>query len=55
MELDSFLIPLKSSPDASMTKVWFETRDPQIIAALKTYYFQLDSDEQRHGLPDQPA
>lgn len=47
MEIDSFLVPLKSSPDSPDIHVWFETRDPRIVELLKTYYFQLDSDIDR--------
>lgn len=47
MEIDSFLVPLMTAPDAQHIKVWFETRDPAIIETLKIYYFQLDSKEQR--------
>jgi len=49
MEVGSFLIPLKSSPEAEDIKVWFETRDPQIIETLKTYYFILDTEVQRQN------
>ena len=47
IEIDSFLVPLKSAPESEPPKVWFETRDPALIKALKTYYFQLDSQQQR--------
>lgn len=47
MEIDAFLVPLKSSADNRNIRVWFETRDPRIITLLKKYYFQLDSDKQR--------
>lgn len=47
MEIDAFLVPLKSAPDSPEAKVWFETRDPKTIEALKTYYFILDSDAGR--------
>ncbi|MEA3545717.1 MAG: hypothetical protein U9R69_10945 [Thermodesulfobacteriota bacterium] len=47
MEVGSFLVPLKSSIDSDYIRVWFETRDPQIIDVLKTYYFILDTEEQR--------
>jgi len=47
MEIGSFLVPLKSSADSDELLVWFETRDPQIISALKTYYFKIDSDDDR--------
>lgn len=47
MEIDSFLVPLKRSASSPDNNVWFETRDPQIVELLKTYYFNLDTDEQR--------
>jgi hypothetical protein len=43
MEIDSFLVPLKRSRDSQEIYVWFETRDPQIVELLKTYYFKLNS------------
>lgn len=49
MEVGSFLVPLKSSIDSDDIRVWFETRDPQIIEVLKTYYFTLDTEEQRQA------
>ena len=49
MEIDSFLVPLKHSPEAAQIKVWFETRDPEIVEALKTYYFMLEEAEQRQA------
>lgn len=47
MNIDSFLIPIKTEPTSTSMKVWFETRDPAIISALKTYYFVLNDDKQR--------
>ncbi|MCD6582253.1 MAG: hypothetical protein J7K90_10660 [Desulfuromusa sp.] len=47
MEVGSFLIPLKSSPESNNIRVWFETRAPEIIETLKTYYFILDTEKQR--------
>lgn len=47
MEIDSFLVPLKHSADTDDLLVWFETRDPQIVSALKTYYFKIDTDKER--------
>ena len=47
MEIDAFLVPLRSTLDNPVTTIWFETRDPQIVDLLKTYYFKLDSDLQR--------
>ena len=47
MEIDSFLVPLKSSPDSQEISVWFETRDPKIVQPLKTWYFKLNTDEER--------
>lgn len=47
VNIDAFLVPLKTTPDSPRTHVWFETRDPRIVEALKTYYFTLDTPEQR--------
>ncbi|MDX2481692.1 MAG: hypothetical protein QNK24_15320 [Desulfuromusa sp.] len=47
MEIDSFLIPLKTTPSSGQIKIWFETREPNIIAALKTYYFVLETEAQQ--------
>lgn len=47
IEVGSFLVPLKSSPEAPEVNVWFETREPQIIELLKTYYFKLETEQQR--------
>ena len=47
MEIDAFLVPLKVTPETGELLVWFETRDPQVVGALKTYYFKTDSDEER--------
>jgi hypothetical protein len=49
MEVGSFLVPLKHSQDTTETNIWFETRDPQIVQALKKYYFMLETDEQRRN------
>lgn len=46
-EIDAFLVPLKITPDSPLAKVWYETRDPQIVEALKTYYFKLEGDSAR--------
>jgi len=47
MDITSFLVPLKQSKDSDVVTVWFETRDPQIISTLKTYYFLLESEKQK--------
>ncbi|MFO7813238.1 MAG: hypothetical protein R6V21_09735 [Pelovirga sp.] len=47
MDFEAFLVPLTSSPDSTNYRVWFETRDPDILKALTTYYFVLESDAQR--------
>lgn len=47
MDFEAFLVPLTSAPDSSNYRVWFETRDPEILDALTTYYFLLDSEAQR--------
>ena len=44
IELEAFLIPLRSNDDAeAKIDVVFESSDPEIINLLKTYYFSLDS------------
>ncbi|MCK5913203.1 MAG: hypothetical protein KAG12_04950, partial [Desulfuromusa sp.] len=47
-----FLVPLKSSVESNNIRVWFETRDAEIIEALKTYYFILDTEEQRQDFAE---
>ena len=47
VEVEAFLVPLKSSPDARGYRVLVETRDPVIVDALKTYHFGLDSELER--------
>lgn len=47
MEIDAFLVPLKTTRTAEELLVWYETRNPRIVSALKTYYFKLDNDEAR--------
>lgn len=49
MEVGSFLVPLKPAEDSSEMKIWFETREPEIIETLKTYYFMLETDEQQQA------
>ncbi len=43
VDIDAFLVPLKTDPAAPSFQVLVETRDPKIIDLLKTYYFKLDS------------
>lgn len=43
IELDAFLVPLKSDRSATQPRVIVETRDPRIIETLTHYYFKLDS------------
>lgn len=47
VEITSFLVPLKTSESSQELQIWFETRDPQTLAALKTYYFDLETDADR--------
>ena len=47
MEFEAFLVPLSSSPDTSHFTVWFETRDPEVLKALSTYYFLLNTEAKR--------
>jgi hypothetical protein len=43
VDIDAFLVPLKTAPAAPSFQVLVETRDPHIIDLLKTFYFKLDS------------
>jgi hypothetical protein len=45
VELESFLVPLKSSPEEASFHILVETRNPRILELLATYHFQLDSAE----------
>jgi len=47
MDFEAFLVPLTSTPDSNNYRVWVETRDPEILAALTTYYFSLNTEAQR--------
>ena len=47
MEIDAFLVPLKETAGQQPARVWFETRNPEIVAALKRYYFILETEQQR--------
>ncbi len=48
MEVTSFLVPLKQTKDSpEETRVWFETHDPKILDLLKTYYFLLNTEQER--------
>jgi hypothetical protein len=54
LEFSAFLVPLlTSSPDSRAVKVWFETRDPDILAALSTYYFNLETELERQAFLEQ--
>ncbi|SHI91083.1 hypothetical protein SAMN02745165_01105 [Malonomonas rubra DSM 5091] len=46
-EIDSFLVPLTRTIGSQEIGTWFETRDPQIVNLLKTYYFQLNTEEEQ--------
>jgi hypothetical protein len=53
VEVNAFLVPLKSSPESKDYRVLIETRNPQIVDALKIYHFKLESDlEKRKYLED---
>lgn len=47
VEVTSFLVPLKRSEMDDNPQIWFETSDPKVVNALKTYYFDLDTDADR--------
>lgn len=44
VQLDAFLVPLKSNPAAESFQVLVETRNPRVLELLATYHFQLDTD-----------
>jgi len=50
IELDAFLVPLKTSADTNDFKVLVETRRPEILETLRTYHFKFDNetDQQRY-------
>jgi len=52
MDFEAFLVPLTSSPGSNNYKIWFETRDPEILNALSTYYFTLNTENQRQEFLD---
>lgn len=45
IEIDAFLVPLKSHPDEMTFRVLVETRNPRILELLSTYYFRIDTAE----------
>lgn len=55
VDVDAFLVPLKTDPAASSFQVLVETRDPRIIDLLKTYYFKLDSPQAQRQFLDEHA
>ncbi len=53
VELEAFLVPLKSAPDRADFRVLVETRNPRVMELLRTYYFQLDSEAAQRQFQDQ--
>ena len=47
IEIDAFLVPLVGAAGTDNERIWVETRAPEIVDLLTTYYFKLDSDVQR--------
>jgi hypothetical protein len=47
VEVNAFLVPLKTSPEAKDYRILIETRKPQIVDALKFYHFKLETDLER--------
>lgn len=47
VEVNAFLVPLKTSPEAIDYRVLVETRNPRIVEALKLYHFKLETDLER--------
>ena len=46
IELDSFLIPLRVSPESGQPiEILVETRDPLVLQRLKDYYFKFDTEQ----------
>jgi hypothetical protein len=55
VELESFLVPLKSAPEKAAFHVLVETRNPRTLDLLATYHFQLDSSEAKEAYLDAHA
>jgi len=47
IELEAFLVPLKTSPEQKQVRVLVETRDPQVMDLLRKFHFELDSEAAR--------
>ena len=47
VEVNAFLVPLKTSPEAKDYRILIETRKPRIVDALKFYHFKLEADLER--------
>jgi len=46
IDVEAFLVPLRSNVGSDMPiHVMVETRDPEVVGLLKTYYFNLDSEK----------
>jgi len=49
VEIESFLVPLKSSPEEKSFSVLVETRNPRILELLATYHFNLETAEEKEA------
>jgi len=49
LEIDAFLVPLKSSAGAEGFHVLVETRDPKVLELLRTYHFTFESAEEQEA------
>lgn len=49
VELEAFLIPIKTDPAQELIQVMIETRDPEIMQLLKTYYFKIENETDRQA------
>lgn len=47
VEVDAVLLPLKRSPEATEFRIVAETRDPKFLELFRTYYFVLETEQQR--------
>jgi len=55
LEVEAFLVPLKSTADAEEFKVLVETRDPQVLDLLRTYHFTFETAEAQEAFLQEHA
>lgn len=47
LDVDAVLLPLKRSPEAAEFRIIAETRDPKFLELFRTYYFVLETEEEK--------